>query len=88
MDRFLSAPPKPAIAWPFHISNSRIAVIRRQLIVHGGGRTLATISGVAFYNRTVYTLDEIPNELDAQIVAARFARGDFDGYMLALRLSP
>jgi len=63
-------------------------VIRRQLIVHGGGRALTPVSSVALHKRTVYALDEIPNELDAQIVAARFARGDFDGYMLALRLSP
>ena len=54
------------------------------LIVHSGGRSLASVSSIVLHNRSVHQTDQVGDESRVQIIAGRrFARRQFHGYVFA-----
>ena len=63
------------------LSNFQQAVVLRLLPVHGCGGTAAAIGGIAFHDGAVHQMDQIGDQLRAQVVAAlAFAGGHFDAH--------
>ena len=58
------------------------AVVPGLLAVHGGGGAAATVGGVALHDGAVHPVDQISDQLRAQVVAAlALAGGHFDAHL-------